>query len=199
MRLNGSIAFFNSRQTFCSSLINFPVQPLFFLLLSALILTPSFSARGDAVSTAKSPLVFTVEGSFTFNIPVGFMFQKQGGGSYPIFVNAPSNYTAYMQVATDPNQGSLQQFVQNEAHGFQINGSLSNVAFPAFGAITTTRGVKGMRLMMTFGSQKGAMEMVGYYFSKPGEVEVLHGFCFAPDAARMVPLFDNSANSMVLK
>ncbi len=163
---------------------------LFFLAVVVLSFLPA---------AASDPLTFTANGAFKFNIPVGFsVSQPNGANSYPVFVNAPTNYTAYLQIASNPYQGDLKQFVRREVGGFRTSTAMTNVAVPSTGAITTRTNVQGIRVVLTFNSAKGPMEMVAYYFQKPGEVEVLHGVCFVQLAPQVVPLFDASANSIVL-
>jgi hypothetical protein len=169
------------------------------LLLFLAALVSTLPARAvPPVATESNPMTFTADGSFKFNIPVGFMTSQQSGNTYPVFVNAPTAYTAYMQVATDNYRGNLQQFVEAELNGFRASPAMANLALSASGTITTKTGVKGIRVLMTFASAKGPMEMAAYYFPKPNEVEVLHGFCFVQLASQFVPLFDNSANTIVL-
>lgn len=153
-----------------------------------------------ACGSGNSPSVtYTAPGAFSFTIPAGFTSVNQTGESFPIFVDQPTEYTAYMQIATDDYQGDLQQFVDTEMQGFKDSSQLSKVTVTSSSDFTTKSGVQGIRALLTFSSQKGQMEMAAYYFQKPGQVEVLHGICYAQEASKYIPLFDDSANSVVLK
>jgi hypothetical protein len=151
-----------------------------------------------ATAIAADPVVYTAGHAFKLDVPAGFTSSQQNGNSYPVFVNTPNDYTAYLQIASDAFQGDLKQFVRQEMGGFRNSTAMTNVVFTSTGAITTKTGVQGIRVLMTFNSAKGPMDMAAYYFQKPGEVEVLHGVCFSQLGPQMVPLFDNSANSIVL-
>ena len=164
-----------------------------------LALVPLIIAGLALTSCGPRETTYTASGAFTFTIPAGFTAITQNGEPFPIFVDDPSNYTAYMQIASNDNTGSLQEFVKNEMQGFQGSSELSNIAYPESGTITTENGIKGARILMTFDSAKGHMEMAAYYFQKPGQIEVLHAFCYAQEATHFLPLFDESAASLVLK
>jgi hypothetical protein len=161
--------------------------PLILLILVATLVSP---ADADTL---------TVSGVFTLTLPTGFFPQKQTGNTFPLLVNANTNYTAYEQIGSTKYSGDLGQYVLAEQNGFQSSPKLAQCVFPAKGIFATKNGVKGIRLLMTFRSAQGQMEMAAYYFQKPDEVEILHAIFYEASANQYVPLFDASAKTVVLK